>query len=99
MGSVADYRAYVSLIRKDGSSQQIASVSNDIYYYDNDDDDYDDEDDDYDDEDDDYDSNDEDDSESEGTNETEAEFVLTQEFINSLRAGDIIRLSGDGSCW
>jgi len=77
MGSVADYSSSVSLIRKDGTSKYIASVSNEIYYYDNDD---------------------EDDEES-GNNEMLDDFVITQEFINSLKPGDIIRLYGDGSCY
>ena len=82
MGSVADYRASVSLIKKDGTSRnQLASVSNDIYYYD------------------DYDEEDDEGDEESGSNEDESDFIITQEFIDSLKPGDIIRLYGDGSCY
>ena len=42
-----------------------------------------------------YDSNDED----AGSNETDQELILTQEFIDSLKPGDKLILTGDGSCW
>lgn len=90
MGSVAEYSASVSLIKKDRTpGKQLASVASDIYYYENSHDD-----------DDDVDGYLDGDEESEeGSNEMESDFIVTQEFIDSLRPGDIIRLYGDGSCY
>lgn len=94
MGSVADYRANVSLNRKDGTSELLLDVSSDIYYYETN----------YDDEE--YDEDEDDDEEfehssddSEGSNETQATFKITQKFIDSLKPGDKLVLNGDGSCW
>lgn len=90
MGSVADYRASVYLIRKTGETELLADVSNDIYYYENNyhNEDYDEED-----------IEDGDEDEDQGSNETSDTFVITQKFIDSLKPGDIIELNGDGSCW
>ena len=82
MGSIANYSASVFLNRKDGTDG-IDEILLDVSTSIY-----------Y------YENNDDDDDDddSEGSNETQATFKITQKFIESLKPGDELVLTGDGNC-